>query len=592
MNNIKPRLAALRAEMKRVGIDAWYISGTDPHGSEYLPPHWQTREFISGFTGSYGMLVVTKDNAALWTDSRYFIQAAEQLKDTGIELQKLRVPDAVQPEQWLAKNLPSGSRVGVDVQTLPISAYRKFREVLNENGIEWIETPDLFQSVWENRPLTPKNAIFELPMEFAGLSRKEKQARLAEKLNEKKADLHIITMLDELAWLYNLRGSDIDYNPVFIGFSVIGLKESHLFVEEGKLPVELIRKLNEEGISLHGYNEFYSFLSTLKNKKVFVDATTANYSVLKSLKTQNDIIEGTSLVAHLKACKNNTELEGFNNAMKKDGVALTEFLFWLKSNIGNTGVTEFTAGKKLAEFRSKQSHFKGESFTPIVGYKSHGAIVHLSVGPDDALPLEAEGILLFDSGGQYIHGTTDVTRTVALGKATEQQKYDFTLVLKGMIALTLAKFPAGTKGCHLDILARRFLWKNGMNYGHGTGHGVGHFLNVHEGPMAIRQEYNENSLEPGMVVSNEPGFYREGEYGIRTENMIVCVEREATEFGQFLGFETLTLCPIDTSLIEIKLLTKEEKKWLNNYHKRVYHEISPLLTEGLRNFLSELTIEI
>ncbi len=310
------------------------------------------------------------------------------------------------------------------------------------------------------------------------------------------------------------------------------------------------------------------------------------------MKNNNKIIEGTSLIAHLKAQKNETEIAGFKNAMVKDGVALIGFLHWLKSNVGKHEITEFTVGRKLAEFRSLQENFMGESFAPIVGYKSHGAIVHLSVNAESALPVEADGILLFDSGGQYLDGTTDITRTVAIGKVSEQQKKDFTLVLKGMIALTQAIFPKGTKGCHLDILARKPLWENGMNYGHGTGHGVGHFLNVHEGPMAIRQEYNENTIKPGMVMSNEPAFYRDGEYGIRTENMIVCVEKKSTPYGQFFGFETLTLCPIDTSLLDLSLLTEKEITWINDYHRKVNDALKPQLREELQSFLDELTAAI
>ena len=320
-----------------------------------------------------------------------------------------------------------------------------------------------------------------------------------------------------------------------------------------------------------------------------MDPQTANYQVYNSLIVNNKIIEETSKISLAKAGKNDVELNGFREAMKKDGVALVEFLFWIKTNILNQKITEYEIGKKLKEFRSKQSNFKDESFPPIVGYKSHGAIVHLSVGPEDAFEVKPEGILLFDSGGQYLNGTTDITRTIALGAVTEQQKLDYTLVLKGMISLTLAEFPFGTLGCHLDILARKSLWENGMNYGHGTGHGVGHFLNVHEGPMSIRQEYNENKIEPGMVMSNEPAFYREGQYGIRTENMIVCVEKEKTEFGRFLGFETLTMCPIDTSLIVTELLSAKEKNWLNNYHKMVNETLKPLLNDNLHAFLDDLT---
>jgi Xaa-Pro aminopeptidase len=314
--------------------------------------------------------------------------------------------------------------------------------------------------------------------------------------------------------------------------------------------------------------------------------------VYQSLKGKNKIIEETSKVSLAKARKNEVELNGFREAMKKDGIALVRFIHWLKSNLGKQKISEFDIGIKLKEFRAEQSNFKGESFPPIVGYKSHGAIVHLSVGPDNALEVEPEGILLFDSGGQYLDGTTDITRTIALGKVTKKQKTDYTLVLKGMISLSLAEFPYGTKGCHLDILARKPLWENGMNYGHGTGHGVGHFLNVHEGPMSIRQEFNEHKMEPGMVLSNEPAFYREGEYGIRTENMIVCVEKEETEFGRFLGFETLTLCPIDTSLIDLQLLSEKERAWLNQYHEKVNQSLKPLLQKELHPFLDELTQKI
>lgn len=592
MEIIKNRLAALRAEMKKSDIDAWYISGTDPHASEYLPDRWQTRAFISGFTGSYGTIVVTQNDAALWTDSRYFIQASEQLNGTGISMQKLRVPDVVSPEIWLMKKLFPGSCVGIDAQTVSISVFRKLQSVLAFKKIELIETPDFLEIIWEKRPSAPLNNIYELETRFTGLSRKEKQNKLAQKLEAAGAALHVVSMLDELAWINNLRGSDINYNPVFTGFGLIGKEINILFTDRKKISPELVAKLENNGIEIKKYSEFYTHLSDIKNQKIFLDATTANYSIFNLLKPANEIIEGTSLISQLKAKKNETEINGFKQAMKKDGVALIEFLYWLKNNIGKTEITEFSIGRKLAAFRSKQSCFKGESFPPIVGYKSHGAIVHLNVGPDDAFKVGPEGILLFDSGGQYLNGTTDITRTIALGEVSEQQKIDYTLVLKGMISLTLAKFPFGTKGCHLDILARKPLWEYGMNYGHGTGHGVGHFLNVHEGPMSIRQEYNENTIEPGMVMSNEPAFYREGEYGIRTENMMVCVQLDETGYGRFLGFETLTLCPIDTSLIKIELLGFDELIWLNDYHQKVYNELKPLIKKELYGFLTELTMPI
>lgn len=592
MNTIQNKISALRAEMRKLNIDAWYISGTDPHSSEYLPAYWQTRSFISGFTGSYGTVVITQKEAGLWTDTRYFIQADEQLKGTGISMNKLRVANAVSPEVWLTEKLEAGSHVGIDAQTISVTGFKNLKKILAENEIELVETLDLFETIWDNRPLISSNKIFELESQFAGVSRPEKQAKIVESLKKTGADYHVVSMLDELAWLYNLRGSDVNYNPVFTGFALVGENESFMFVDENKFPKELFSKLQNEGVVFKNYVEFYSFLKEIKNKTIFLDESTANYLIFSSLNVANEIISGTSIIAKLKALKNKTELEGFKNAMKKDGVALVEFHAWLKANIGKTEVTEFIVGQKLAEYRLKQKNFKGESFPPIVGYKQHGAMVHLIVGEEDALPLEADGILLFDSGGQYLEGTTDITRTVALGKITDQQKIDYTLVLKGMIGLTEAKFPYGTKGCHLDILARKPLWENGMNYGHGTGHGVGHFLNVHEGPMAIRQEFNENMIEPGMVMSNEPAFYREGKYGIRTENMMVCIKKEKTEYGQFLGFETLTLCPIDTTLIDLKLLTSGEKNWLNTYHKKVNAVLKPLLNKELHHFLDALTEEI
>lgn len=575
--------------MKKHNIDAWYISGTDPHSSEYLPKRWETREFIAGFTGSFGLVAVTMEKAALWTDSRYFLQATEELEGTGIEMMKLRVPDAVMPETWLCQNLRVGGKVGVDAQSLTVDAFRSLQQGFLKKDIDLVETPDLLEPIWENRPAIPKDKVFELDIKYAGVGRKAKQQQIAEELNKHNASIHVVSMLDELAWLYNLRGSDVPYNPVFTAFALIGEKTSKLFVDLNKIEPDLQLKLEADGVEIKDYTTFYDHLAGITNKTIFIDPTTLNYAAYRAVIKNNELVEGTSLVAIQKALKNDTELEGFRSAMKKDGVALVECLYWLKLKVGNEPVTDYEFGTKLAEFRAKQNGFKGESFPPIVGYKSRGAIVHLHVGADDAQPLEADGVVLFDSGGQYIDGTTDITRTVALGAVSDQFKKDFTLTLKGMIGLTQAKFPYGVKGCHLDILARQALWENGMNYGHGTGHGVGHFLNVHEGPMAIRLEYNENLIVPGQVLSNEPAFYREGKYGLRTENMMVCVERETTEFGRFLGFDTLTLCPIDTTLINTELLTDKEKTWLNDYHQWVNAELKPLLEQKYHAFLDELT---
>jgi Xaa-Pro aminopeptidase len=592
MNEIRQRIKALRMEMLKRNLDAWYISGTDPHASEYLPDRWQTRAFISGFTGSYGVVIITQEEAGLWTDTRYFLQAEEQLKGSGIKMCKLRVPDAVAPESWLALKLQTGSKVGFDPQTLSVAGFRTLNNTLEKAGISLVETPDFFEKIWENRPEMPVGKVFELNQKFCGLSRKDKRELVAAELKKCDADFQVITALDELAWMFNLRGCDIPYNPVFTGYGIAGKNEVLLFVDAIKLSAELVTHLEKDKVVLKDYNDFAVWLKSPRGKKVFIDPATSGYAVYSALKTENNLVEETSLIALLKARKNKTELAGFREAMKKDGVALLEFLSWLRKNVEKGTVTEYSAGRKLAEFRSQQKDFKGESFAPIVGYKKHGAIVHLNVSEKDALPLKPEGILLFDSGGQYLQGTTDITRTVALGEVSQQQKTDYTLVLKGMIALSLAKFPVGTKGCHLDILARKALWEHGLNYGHGTGHGVGHFLNVHEGPMSIRQEFNEVPIQPGMVMSNEPGLYREGEYGIRTENMITCVEKETTIFGQFLGFETLTLCPIDTRLIDFELFSGKERNWLNNYHSEVRRQLKPLTRKELHGFLEELTKEV
>jgi len=578
--------------MLNQNLDAFYISGTDPHASEYLPDRWKTREYVSGFTGSFGVVIITQEEAGLWTDTRYFLQAEEQLKGSGIKMFKLRVPNSIPPEVWLAKKLSSISKVGIDPQSVTVSGYRNLENVLGEKGISLAKTPDLLDRIWEDRPEISDNPVFELPLHYAGLSRREKKEQVLSELKKYNADLQVVTTLDELAWLFNLRGSDVNYNPVFTGYGVVGKNEFFLFTDKNKIPKELLAKFEKEKVILSGYSEFFTWLNETKKKRIFIDPTTASFAVYEALVKGNTLIEGTSEVSLLKAKKNSTELDGFKQTMIKDGVALVEFLHWLKNSVGSETVTEYSVGRKLAEFRSHQEGFRGESFPPIVGYKSHGAIVHLTVGPDNALPVEPDGVLLFDSGGQYWQGTTDITRTVALGKVSEKIKKDFTLVLKGMIALSCAIFPEGTKGCNLDILARKALWDNGINYGHGTGHGVGHFLNVHEGPMAIRQELNPVAIEPGMVLSNEPALYRQGEYGIRTENMMVCIEKTETEYGKFLGFETLTLCPIDTGLIDVLLLTPEEKNWLNKYHRNVNEKLKPFLRKDLFGFLDELTVPV
>ena len=592
MNDARQNIKTLRLELLKRNLDALYISGTDPHSGEYMTKHWQIREFISGFTGSNGIIIVTQEEAGLWTDSRYFLQAAEQLKGSGIKMYKLKVSEAVTPEKWLQKKLSPGSKMGFDPRTLTLSGYRNLSKNLEAAGIHMTETYSIFDKMWPGRPELPKNEIFEFPVKYAGLSRKEKKEQVLTELKRLDADMQIITTTDELAWLFNLRGSDVLYNPVFTGYGIISKDNYTLFTDNNKIPYQLKVKLEKEKIKVAGYSDFFSQLKSLKENTVYLDPFTANYSVYSALFTNNKIKEGLSIISTLKSKKSAVELAGFREAAKKDGVALTEFLYWLKQNRESPELTEYTAGLKIAEFRNRQTGYKGESFAPIVGYGEHGAVVHYSACKTKAFQLKKEGILLVDSGGHYLNGTTDITRTFALGPVTEQQKTDFTLVLKGVISLSEAVFPRGTKGWQIDILARKSLWKHGMNYGHGTGHGIGHFLNVHEGPVSIRHDYSEIPISAGMVLSNEPGLYREGKYGIRIENMMECVKKEETEFGTFLGFETITLFPVDINLIKPELLTKEEKEWVNNYHKKVKAEIKPLLNKELHKFFESLTREI
>ena len=587
---IKKRIGQLRIEMQKSGLDAYIIYGTDPHLSEYIPAHWQTRPYISGFTGSAGMVIVTDEKAALWTDSRYFIQAEEELSETGIELVKMRTPGHPEPSLWLKMQLENGLNVGTDGNCISINQFRQMQKNLRPSGITLLESGDLLSKIWTDRPALPDFPVYEHGLKYACTDRAAKFEAICRELDFFGAQLQIITALDDLAWTFNLRGSDVEFNPVFMAYGIISKEEKILFIEENKLPEALSQKLRNEGIQIKGYGELADFLRQLPaSTNILVDPDRTNHSILKEIPDSCKVIEGLSVPCKLKAIKTEDEIRNIRQAMRKDGVAILEFLFWLKKNLGIIPVSEYLAAEKLIEFRAHQPNFKGISFFPIVGYKEHGAIVHFHVSPQNALTIDPEGFLLFDSGGQYLDGTTDITRTIALSDLTAQQKTDYTLVLKGMISLTMAKFPVNTRGYHLDILARKDLWKHGLNYAHGTGHGVGYFLNVHEGPMSIRQEFNDRTIEPGMVLSNEPAMYRLGEYGLRTENMIVCLKDESNIFGDFLRFDTLTLCPIDTNAVDKSLMNPEEIDWLNTYHQRVFDELAPLVNDELKAFLKEQT---
>ncbi|WP_053186315.1 aminopeptidase P family protein [Sunxiuqinia dokdonensis] len=590
---IKSRLAKLRSQMENANVQACYISGTDPHQSEYLPAYWEARSFITGFSGSAGVVVVTKDRAALWTDSRYFLQATTELEGTGIELMKQRIAGTPEPADWLSITLGAAGTVGADFACLSVNQHNQLSTALNANGLVLRDVGDLLDPIWEDRPPLPTSKIVEHDLQFAGTKRTDKFKDVLQFVKTNGANATVITALDDLAWTFNLRGTDVDFNPVFVGFALLSEDQRTLFVDSEKVDSDLVEKLKDDGVELKAYAAFYDFVSNLhEDSVVMIDPARTNQAVRAAIPKTVKIVEQTSAPTLLKAQKSTFEIIHIRETMKKDGAAMVNLLYWLDQTVGKSPVSEYDVVEKLAFFRSQQEGFQGDSFFPIVGLNSNGAIVHRSVTKETAAEITGEGILLFDSGGQYLGGTTDITRTIALSKPSTQQKRDFTLVLKGMIGLSMARFPTGTVGSNLDAYARMHLWKNGLNYGHGTGHGIGYFLNVHEGPMGIRQEYNEQTIKPGMVLSNEPGIYREGEYGIRIENVIVCTEKEETAFGRFLGFETLTLCPIDLKLVDRKLLSEEELDWLNQYHRKVLKTLSPLLEKEQVDFLKKLTTEI
>lgn len=590
INAIKERLSRLRSYMEKQELDAFIIPSSDAHISEYTAEHWQTRSWISGFNGSAGTVVVLKDKAGLWTDSRYFLQAEQELEGTGIDLYKQGVTGTPDIIEFILSEVSADSKVGVDGDVFTVNDVRRMKAALEKNGVELIAEYDPFDELWYDRPALPKDPIFELPDIFAGNNAEDKINAIDSILKREGANCTILTALDEIAWTFNIRGTDVEHNPVAIAYAFVSKEESILFIELDKLTEELRESLHEQNISFADYHKFGSYLSKLEAKSVvLIDPNKMNYNLYEMISEDCKVIEAPSPVTLLKSVKNDTEIEGFRRAMVKDGVALTRFFIWLEQNIDSEQLTEHTISEKLLDFREEQELFFGTSFATIAGFKSNGAIVHYRPTKDNAMTLSRDSFLLLDSGGQYFDGTTDITRTTALGELSDMQKTDYTLVLKGHIGIATCKFPEGTRGSQIDILARKAMWDRGLNYGHGTGHGIGHFLNVHEGPQSIRMEENPTKLVPGMILSNEPGLYRAGEYGIRIENLILVKEEMVTPFGKFLGFDTLTLFPIDTKGIDFSLLSKEEIDWLNNYHQEVYSKLSPNLTEDEDRWLKEKT---
>ena len=590
---IKERLTALRELMKENQLHAFIFPSTDPHNGEYVPDHWKGREWISGFNGSAGTAVVTLDAAALWTDSRYFIAAAQQLEGTGFELMKERIPGTPTIDEWLAEQLRGKGTcdIGIDGMASSASYVSAMQSALSTHGDYTLFTEmDPLDLIWTDRPALPDHPVEIYPMEFAGESATDKLARIRETMAARRADAMLVTMLDDIAWTLNLRGSDVHCNPVFVSYLLITKDDAVLFVNPEKVTTEVADYLKEIHVSVDNYDMVCYALTQLKEGTIWLDSNRVNDTLFHAPECK--VLSETSPIPAMKAIKNETEMEGFRHAMLRDGIAMVKFLCWLKPAVEKGGETELTIDRKLTSLRAEQPLFRGISFDTIAGYGYHGAIVHYEPTEETDIPLKPEGFLLLDSGAQYLDGTTDITRTIALGPLTEKEKRIYTLVLKGHIQLQMLKFPKGACGSQLDAIARHDLWSEGLNFLHGTGHGVGTYLNVHEGPHQIRMEWWPAPLLPGMTVTDEPGIYMEGEFGVRVENTLLITPYMKTQFGEFLQFETLTLCPIDTTPIILSMLSDEEKAWLNDYHQTVYDKISPFLSDEERDWLRTATKKI
>lgn len=588
--NTLPRLEALRAEMAQHNINAFIIPGTDPHQSEYYADHWGCRTWISGFNGSAGTAVVTTDKAGLWTDSRYFLQADEQLTDSGFVLFKDGLPDTPSIEAWLSAVLPAGATVAIDGTLFSTTGVESMKAFFEKHGISLITDFTPFDKIWQDRPALPDTPFFGHDLEYCGENATSKVMRVMQSVKESGADALLLSALDDIAWLFNIRGKDVNYNPMTYAYAYIDDNRSILFVRSEKLNEENKTHLRAIGVEQMPYEAVFDFAASLCDKKVSINPAKLNYTLYNKLRTTT--IRENGPIAMFKAIKNEVQIAGIRQAMVRDGVALVRFFRWLDSSIDMGTATEISAAQQLRAFRAEQNLFVDESFGTICGYNEHGAIVHYSATPESDVPIRRKGFLLVDSGAQYLDGTTDITRTVSLGTLTPQQKRDFTLVLKGHIALSRCQFPEGTRGAQLDAIARMPLWKEGLNYLHGTGHGVGHFLNVHEGPQSIRLQENPTPLVPGMITSNEPGLYRAGEYGIRHENLVLTVLAQESEFGKFYRFEPLTLFPFDKRALDITILHPYEIAWLNDYHRMVYDKLKSSLTSEEREWLREATSAI
>ena len=587
--NINQRLEDLREVMRREHLSAFIFPSTDPHQGEYVPDHWKGREFISGFNGSAGTAVVTLTSAALWTDSRYFLSAAEQLKDTEFQLMKLKIEDTPTIAEWIGKECGAGVEVAIDGMVNSASSVRELiADLRKQGGITLRTNLDPLAQIWKDRSPIPMGPVEEYPLTYAGEATNVKIARIRQALRKLHADGMLMAALDDIAWTLNLRGTDVRCNPVFVSYLLISSTAVTLYINREKLTPEVMAYLKSEGVGVDAYENVEKGLKDYFEYNILLDPDEVNYTLFKSV--TREVIEAESPVKRMKTIKNETEIAGFKQAMLKDGIAMVKFLCWLDHQMSspqNKIPTEISVAEKLTLLRSEQPLFKGISFDTIAGFGAHGAIVHYEATSETDVPLKPEGFLLLDSGAQYLDGTTDITRTIALGPLTEEQKKVYTLVLKGHIQIELCKFPSGSSGTQLDILARKDMWRAGMNYLHGTGHGVGSYLNVHEGPHQIRMEWKPAPLVAGMTVTDEPGVYLAGKFGVRIENTLLITYYNETEFGKFLQFEPLTLCPIDTRPIIKEMMLPEEIEWLNQYHRRVFEQLSPRLDDDEMEWLRE-----
>ena len=595
---IKQRIENIRDLMKEKNIYAYIVPSSDYHQSEYVGDYFKSREFMSGFTGSAGTLIISMDEAGLWTDGRYFIQAENELKDSGIKLFKMGEEGVPTIEEYLLEKLPKNSTLGFDGRVMSVKEGQSLANKLAFQGINIEYKYDLVNDIWEDRCSLPTEKAFLLGTEYSGESFSDKLSRIRAVMKEKKATTHILASLDDIAWLFNIRGRDVKSNPVVLSYAVISIDSVYLFIDKNKIGKDIRAELSKENVQIKGYEEVYEFIKNIdENEVVLIDTSKVNYAIYNNIPSNVQKIEERNPSILFKSIKNEIELKNIRNSHIKDGVAFTKFMYWLKNNIGKIEITEISATQKLEEFRREQDKFIEPSFSTIAAYKDHAAMMHYSATEESNYKLEPRDLFLVDSGGQYFDGTTDITRTIALGPIPENVRKDFTNVVRGMIRLSKAKFLYGCRGYNLDILARGPLWEEGIDYKCGTGHGIGFVLNVHEGPNGFRWKVREDIddsciLEEGMVTTNEPGVYVENSHGIRIENEIVVRKAEKNEYGQFMDFEVITFAPIDLDAIDESLILKDEKVYLNNYHKQVYDKISPYLNEEEKQWLKTYTREI